>query len=273
MNGANKELLKIGREIFQCRKCEFYKELDSNENFHPDPPSIPDLEKTHKAMVIGVNPGMDVDQSDPLYIKCMEQQTFEEYSEQCVISSERGGRNPYRDHVASIFNLLNDEMGIYDDKNIRSEDIYNYIFWSNLAFCPSQKIDHRTINGLTIKNFDIFNTEIPNCVEQGFLERLIELKNPEFIIILGIEVLKYYGNDPRPLIKRLVGITEDEEIETYEKFRFPYQVNSGKTTYTSARAYKIKRSGIKVLFFPHPNSQYRGEFRNKVLSELGSWLK
>lgn len=145
-------LEEINKRIFECKKCDFHRELE-NFSYRPDAPIleyVPDQQPDYKAISIGINPAWD----DEKYTRPECQSIYKEtdylnYKKRLLEKASLTSgtqRDPYRVGLTKTFNVVNELLNIYPDRNILPEHIYKYLFWANLSFCNSQSPFLRVFN-------------------------------------------------------------------------------------------------------------------------------
>ena len=278
-NKIKEELISVSKDIYDCRACDFHNQLKKkNYYINPDPPSYEDtINEDHRVMVIGINPGYLEDDNYVSFKSCYEEDSYRGYSD-CIVrvTKEYNNRNktqkigPYQRNLTSLVNLLNRELKIFKNGDIQPAGIYQHVFWSNLCFCPSKNSHERIIDG---KKFgcNIFSEEIHNCLEKKFLSRFIKLKKPEIIIFFAntaLQVINY-----KLLLKKLFNLDDYSNIDEYNKELHPaYKNKKGKDIYVFIKACKIKQSMTKILFFPHPNYQFKKSNKKTAIKKVCQWF-
>lgn len=242
--------------------------------YRPDAPLGYGEEHIHcSVMAVGINPGWD----DEAYKKDWKEQIYsepdiEKYKDRFASmwkklkEEKKIGRQPYRDSIYYTFEKINEELRIYEAK-IEKERIFDYVFWANLSFCSSQKVDKRVIGGKEFEGWNVFNEEIPNCLDKGYLRRIIEAIEPKLIMFLGADLEKYF--------EKIFNIANRDEILYFPRRRFPAHKRGDKTVETTIIACKLKigEKDTSVLFLPHPNYRFKKEYKKAALEEVCKWLK
>lgn len=271
-----KKLNNVVDEILKCDKCSFRDQLKKmGIPYRPDAPLGYGEEQNHcSVMAVGINPGWD----DEAYKKDWKEQIYsepdiEKYKDRFASmwkklkEEKKIGRQPYRDSIYYTFEKINEELRIYEAK-IEKERIFDYVFWANLSFCSSQNVWQRKFDGEVIK-CDVFNEEIPNCLNKGYLRRIIEAIEPRLVIFFGYEAAKYI------YFTKIFDIKKWDAIVDYPKTQFSAHKRGDKDVKMTIIASKLKINDkeMSVLFLPHPNYRWNSTYKEDALKEICLWLK
>lgn len=268
------KLNKVVDEILKCDKCSFHQQLKKWDiPYRPDAPLGYELySEDCKVIAIGINPGW-VDKSYTLWKEIYAEQDIQIYKTKFTAKWEEFkknnqiGRQPYRDGIYYTFEKINAELGIYEEK-IGKDRIFDYVFWSNLSFCSSQNVWQRKFDGKEI-SCNVLNEEIPNCLSNGYLNKIIEAIEPKLIMFFGYEAINFFH------FTKIFDIKRWDVIVNYPKTQFPAHKRGDKSVQATIIACKLKANDkvMSVLFLPHPNYRFNSEYKAKALKEVCDWLK
>ncbi|MBL7050396.1 MAG: hypothetical protein ISR96_12860, partial [Nitrospira sp.] len=291
-NDQTAQILNVCESIWQCNICEVHRFLEekkygSDLHYRPDLPlPLPHQApiKKYKIMVIGINPAWNESELghwEELY----KQNTFTDYVQEWKkLIGKSFGRNPFRNGLTSDFNFINEKLGIYgqneikkehrEGKDIVSKHIYEYIFWSNLSYCNSPKPYNRGEIFFKQKNIpcNVFSEEIPNCLEQGHLRRLIEIIKPKYILFLTSQALSYMHY--KLLLKKLFNLDSYNDIleaHSDNQNMYPSQIRNGKKSANIQLIPCKVQSGAgstNILFLPHPGYRFNGELKKTAIRDV-----
>jgi hypothetical protein len=148
-----KKLTAIAGEILMCKECSFHRQLlDMDIPYRPDAPLGYTQNSTdYQVVAVGINPGWNDEIYRSLWKEIYREKDLEAYKFKYfelltkLKEGNQEGRQPYRDSIYYTFEKINAELGIYEN-TIKREDIFDYIFYSNLSFCSSQNVGQRNGN-------------------------------------------------------------------------------------------------------------------------------
>jgi len=263
---------KIAYELFNCTACSFHKELqDKDLPYKPEAPLDYDQNSNdYKVLSVGINPGWP--NKDKQYYSSLKEiyklRDFNAYKSACINwwqERKQYGRQPYRDQLYHSFCTINSLLNIYSGP-IKREEIYNYVFWSNLSWCNSQNPTKRIFDGNTI-SCRVSEEETPECLKKEYLKRIIEAIEPELVIFFGFEALRFY------YFSKIFGFNW-ESIDHYPKTQFVAHKRGSKDAYTTIVTAKLKTKKKKtsIIFLPH-SCRWEKDNKEKALKEVCGWLK
>jgi len=269
------QLNNICKEISDCKACSFHKDLERLElPFRPDAPfdGLMSPREHFKVMTIGINPGWN-ESAYPAWREIYAEQDYEQYKARVIESytktrQENRGRQPYRDSVYYTFMEINSVLNIYPPAEIKRLGIFDTLFWANLSFCSSSSTSGRTINGQQVP-LNLAGEEIPKCLEKGYLKKLMQILVPELVIFFGYDALNFFH------FRKIFDINSFDDVEMYQKTRYPSQKRKGKSIETTIIACKIAVGNgkrLSVLFLPHPSYRFSSEEKHAALKEVSNWL-
>jgi len=268
------ELIELNRKIFQCRECDVHKEISSNlKDFHynPDATVLPDFENCpdYKVISVGINPSWNKIFDGEDYQLIYRESNFENYINKVLTKPKLPGeRSRFQERIATVFNILNSMLKIYEKKNIESRDIYNYLYWGNLSFCNSQSPRKRVFAGQEL-NSRVYDEELPNCLEKGFLRDTISLIKPSLVIFFTINATAVISYSQ--LIKKLFSVADDDILA--EQITIPAYERAGKAVHTIMIPGRIRTTDTMFLFFPHPSFPFVTSHRKEALERACAWLE
>lgn len=266
-----RKVISIGDEILECKLCSLHKALaDKGIPYRPDAPiGYKEESRDFKVMSVGINPGWD-DNFYQQYLKAIYREPDLKKSRVAVEENWKEkkeenqiGRQPYRYGVYSTFDIINHELGIYKE-NIEEAKIFDYVFWTNLSFCGSQKPFERVFDGQKVPS-NVIQEEVPTCLGQGYLKRLIEALDPELVMFFGLPAVNLF-----PQIFDVASY--DKEVEYIRKF--VAHKKAGKDIYTSIFSRKLRTRGkeTRLIFLPHPRYPLIPENKTEALRDVCKWF-
>ena len=269
------QLDNICKEITDCRACSFHRQLTAKGfPYKPDAPFFfTEDSNEYRVITIGINPGWNNESYTKTWKDVYREIDYQKYKArmiEIVNQQIRGsaGRQPYRDSLFYTFMTINEHLKIYDGKDIRKDNLYDYIFWSNLSFCSSSSVEQRQFEGQSIA-CNVVNEEIPNCLRKGHLKRLIKIIDPRLILFFGYDALNFYH------FHEIFDVATSD-IKVYDRKQFPAHMRKEATVSATIVACKIKAAGvpdpISVIFLPHPNYRFSAEYKEAALAEVCTWL-
>ncbi|MGO9613209.1 MAG: hypothetical protein ACLPX5_09260, partial [Dissulfurispiraceae bacterium] len=104
------------------------------------------------------------------------------------------------------------------------------------------------------------------CLERGYLKEIIEVVNPDLIMILTNQEPLY-----KLLLKELLDTSYEDIMSTM--ITVDAQTRGGKEVKTVVIPCFIKNKQKFVLFLPHPNYRWRDDFKTKAIKEACNWMK
>lgn len=264
-------LHEVDMRILKCKDCPFHTFLlkEHSLNFRPDAPCNKHLESAnYKVLSVGINPGWG--NWNELTTKEKYQQLYKEPLdyEKYVIEINKiwdekkeksKGAQPFFNALVNTLCLINDKMNIYPGitSNEFKEALYEkYVFRANLSFCNSQKINKRVFWDIPDKLHmpqipcDVINTEIPNCLKNGFLKDIIRYLKPEYVICFG----KYHFMHAKYLMESLTSV-KSANIDKWDKNETE-KVSVGVCLSPEA----------KFIFLPHPGSWRFNKYREDAIT-------
>jgi uracil-DNA glycosylase len=262
----------INKRIFECRKCDFHKELKEKEiAYYPDAPVENFENRNINIITVGINSTWN-DNAWDSWKECYKLKDYEKYKEYCM---ERYKKDPdskysksYSRGIASATKEINKHLNIVPGnyfKEIKEAEIFNeYVLWQNLSFCNSNSPNdsERKIGGKPVP-CRVYSEEIPNCLEKEYLKDVISIINPELVVFFAIEVLDYIYY--KKLIKLLFYLDNHDEINDFGGVK---SFMRNKTSSTRGLACKINnKKNTKILFLPHP-SCYRYMKKEKLIKMI-----
>ena len=266
----------ISKDIFKCRECDFFKDGTlKTEKFFPDIPMFNSGGNGQKAFVIGINPSFN----DSTYETTWKNDLYtavDYYDYKERLSKLENPILKYQSELARTFRSINSHLNIYPElttyvAEFTLKNIYKYVFWSNLSFCSSQTPYSRIIDDNTV-TCRVFEEEIPNCLEKGYLARYIKALEPEFLLLFTLSAKGYYYW--KHIVKKLF---PSGDAEITGQFIEKYSAHKRKATPVEIEiiAAKVKAYGkiVNILFFPHPNYQFTSENKAHVLEKVCEWFK
>jgi hypothetical protein len=266
------KLDEINEKIFNCNTCKVHDEICLKPDF-----PLPYRRKLsdYKIIAIGINPKLDLSTYQAHLKELYKQSDHYIYKSQILKklheSPDLMEKGAYISKLTNIINEINNIIKVYQDDNtvtarqfskrISSENyIYDYILWANLSWCPSQKPNSRYVKEHPKNNdyitCNVYSEEIPNCLDKGYLQEIIELVEPELILFLKDNINDIiYHNKPliyESLIAKLLN-TDVANIKS-EKEEYPLYDRNGKTYKPLISSFKPKDSKVKVIALPHPSN-------------------
>lgn len=266
----------ISKDIFKCRECDFFKEI--NEESSPFCPDVTyhSYEFSPKAFVIGINPSFNDDE----YIRSWKSELYSANDYLKFKSNLQKYVFPiigYQRGVSDVFKKINNELNLYPelkgvDDGLFVQNIYKYVFWANLSFCSSQNPYSRIIDRKEI-SCRVFEEEIPNCLEKHFLARYIAKLQPEFIMLFTIGAKGYFYW--KHILKKLFADIAEWKITEQMVKKYEAHKRKGVSVDIEIVAAKVNAYGkrVNILFFPHPNYQFTNENKDKVINDVGTWFR
>ncbi|GBR77454.1 hypothetical protein RDn1_113 [Candidatus Termititenax dinenymphae] len=181
-----KEFEKITKEIFKCKKCTLHQDQIVKKIKYKHNPEFPipykDIDE-YKTFAVGINPSWNKESED--FLKEYKSGTFEEY-----IDVRRKHENNIHStqYISGIRSTLQ-RIGIEIEDN---QWLWKQVLWANLSFCSSQTPDKRIFLDTQAEEKEIscnvFSEEIPNCLDAGYLRRLIGIFKPKLILFFTTEI-------------------------------------------------------------------------------------
>ena len=283
-SSINQKIRLLNEKIFNCKQCDFHNELAA-KGIKYRPELIFLRSNNYQVISIGLNPGWKDSESHEWEKRLYSKDNFSDYSSEIKKMTEEKGEYswPYARGLTEVFNYINDNLNIYSTHNIKAVDIYKYVLWSNLAFCNSNKVDIRNpFFGQDI-SCRTFSEEIPNCLDEGYLNNIIKIIKPQMILFFGVSITDYMYY--KRLIGKLLKLKSYNSIHTFEnsnngKKAFEAHTRNNKKVNVNIYAGKIdgyqfeggNLMDIKFLFFPHPNFQFTYENKRKALDTICKWF-
>lgn len=241
---------KIAREIFECRECSFWKP-NADIVFRPDPP-LYNKDNSGKIIVVGLN-----GKWSEKYCSFVRQHTRDDYEtyKQAWLNPDRANTDNTGIRYAGGIVKTAYWLGLITEditNKIRIKDyVTNNVIQGNLSFCPSNTSEGkgtRRANEWGECPHDIIrcnlNEERSNCLEKGFLCRMITILNPELVI--------FFTSKANDLLSKIFDVDINYLItpDNWEPDFVAY--NRGKTqVMTSVMPYLIRDRKVKILVRPH----------------------
>lgn len=268
-----KRLNELLKKIYNCRKCKFFEEINENNltYFTPDIPQyISDystLEKI-KLMVIGINPQMPENFYEKneigknIYKRWIDNgsNTLDFNTYKSIVKKHDFRNNNYAQVLTKIVNILSSKEKGLSNIVFTFNNIYEYVYWTNLSFCSSQKLSKRKISNINIlcnnhtNTFNAPENELNKCLKQNYLKNIIEIIKPKIIIIFTNQI------DFKTLISKL--ITHETEINIYKKI---YTINTRNTSEICAYNHN---NNIRFIITPHPKSCYSDASIQEIFKDV-----
>jgi hypothetical protein len=270
------KLDKITNDILECDVCSFHQEMKKLglPRCWPDATFWnKDSIRNFKVVSIGINPGWE--KASEFYTKLKDIIDVEEYKEKSPIVwkeivANEGVKHPYMTSLVHTFSVLNEQLKIYEEVNtetIRQEGVEKYVFFANLSWCGSQHPGERKFyeEEITCK---VYEEEIPNCLDKGYLKGIIETIGPELVIFFGSEALKFY------YFTKIFDLTKYDSFDHYKKTQFCAHKRGDKDVYTTIVTAKLKakEKNTSIIFLPH-SCRWTTENKEMALKEVCGWLQ
>lgn len=260
------KLKSINEKIWNCRECSFHEDLIKYHiTYRPDAP-VQESSKDYQAIVVGINPSWNDSAYDQLS-KLYRIDTFEVFEKEILKSFKaQDARNNYAVKLAATFNLLNTHLNLIPGQTLDAGTVYDYVFWSNLSFCGSQKVHIRKMGGKEV-GCRVLSEEIHNCLDQNYLSEIIKILDPSLIVFFasGISSVLYF----RLLLKKLFQLDSYSEIAG-KAFSLPAQVRDGRDVNVEIIASKV--ANRKIIFLPHPNYHFKSDYKETAIKTVCQWF-